>query len=90
MAVVRLGRQVIVLEYLRGGQLYDSLHRLGGSEQPYTEQAAAAIFAQVNKAAYKKQQLHETDCTCQTMTSGVYLRSCRVAGRPPHASDDLS
>ncbi len=49
IALVRLGRQVIVLEYLRGGQLYDSLHRLAGSEQPYTEQAAAAIFAQVKK-----------------------------------------
>lgn len=39
--------QVLVLEYLRGGQLYDSLHRLAGSEEPYTEQAAAAVFAQV-------------------------------------------
>jgi len=46
--VVDDGRQqVIVLEYLRGGQLYDSLHRLGGSQEPYTEQAAAAIFAQM-------------------------------------------
>lgn len=41
--------QVLVLEYLRGGQLYDSLHRLGGSEDPYTEQAAAAIFAQASR-----------------------------------------
>jgi hypothetical protein len=38
---------VLVLEYLRGGQLYDSLHRLAGSEEPYTEQAAAAVFVQV-------------------------------------------
>ncbi len=37
-----------MLEYLRGGQLYDSLHRLAGSEEPYTEQSAAAIFAQAS------------------------------------------
>lgn len=38
---------VMVLEYLRGGQLYDSLHRLGGALEPYTEQAAAGIFSQM-------------------------------------------
>lgn len=38
---------VMVLEYLRGGQLYDSLHRLGGALELYTEQAAAGIFSQM-------------------------------------------
>lgn len=47
-----------MLEYLRGGQLYDSLHRLAGSEEPYTEQAAAAVFAQVRPDSSAPQALY--------------------------------
>ena len=36
--------QVLVLEYLKGGQLLDHLHTIG---EHYTEQQAAALFAQV-------------------------------------------
>ena len=39
-----LVRQVLVLEYLKGGQLLDHLHTIG---EHYTEQQAAALFAQV-------------------------------------------
>ena len=36
--------KVLVLEYLKGGQLLDHLHTIG---EHYTEQQAAALFAQV-------------------------------------------
>ncbi len=35
--------QVLVLEYLKGGQLLDHLHTIG---EHYTERQAAALFAQ--------------------------------------------
>ncbi len=35
--------KVLVLEYLKGGQLLDHLHTIG---EHYTEQQAAALFAQ--------------------------------------------
>ncbi|KAK9794940.1 hypothetical protein WJX73_003198 [Symbiochloris irregularis] len=52
--VVNDGKQlVIVLEFLRGGQLYDQLEHLAGEH--YTEQAAATLFAQMASAV---QHLH--------------------------------
>ena len=39
--------QVLVLEYLRGGQLFDHLHKLGDH---YNEQQAADLFAQARAA----------------------------------------
>ncbi|KAK9824560.1 hypothetical protein WJX72_011313 [[Myrmecia] bisecta] len=39
---------VIVMEYLRGGQLFDHLHRVAG--ETYSEQQAALIFAQMADA----------------------------------------
>ena len=45
-AVVDDGKQmVMVLEYLRGGQLLDSLEELAGEH--YSEKTAAEIFQQV-------------------------------------------
>ena len=38
-------QMVIILEYLRGGQLFDQLQNLAGEH--YSEQQAAALFAQV-------------------------------------------
>ena len=53
-----------MLEYLRGGQLYDSLHRLAGSEEPYTEQAAAAVFAQVSAEIWVRCLQAYVGCLC--------------------------
>ena len=38
--------QVLVLEYLKGGQLLDHLHTIG---EHYTEQQAAELFAQARR-----------------------------------------
>ena len=47
--VVDDGKQmVMVMEYLRGGQLLDCLEELAGEH--YTEQAAAAIFQQASRS----------------------------------------
>lgn len=44
--IVDDGRQmVLVMEYLRGGQLLDHLHTVAGDR--YSEQQAAALFMQV-------------------------------------------
>ena len=45
--VVNNGKQmVIIMEYLRGGQLFDQLENLAGEH--YTEQQAAGLFVQVS------------------------------------------
>lgn len=45
--VVDDGKQmVLVMEYLRGGQLFDHLHMVTGDR--YTEQQAAALFTQAS------------------------------------------
>ncbi len=76
---------MLVLEYLRGGQLYDSLHRLGGSEEPYTEQGAAAIFAQVGWV-HKPSLFNEISAPCvpQARLSAPPLLQTITSSRPCH------